>query len=93
MHDFTVGPSDYAALELSKWDNLYYCIGPDAHLLFHFYPAQPTEACNESEMKWTLVQDFRRNASSAAYVDNYFSSSMSMVTPTPAGTLFTPHKL
>lgn len=84
MHDFTVGPSDYVAFELTKWENLYYCLKDGDHLIFHFYPEQPEEVCNSvSGMNWTLVKDLRNAASSPELLNLYFSKQMSMVTPTP----------
>ena len=84
MHDFTAGPSDYVALYLTKWDNLYYCMGADEHLLFHFYSSQPSEPCFEDHL-WSPVKDLRNTSSSPGYVDSWFKRSMSMYTPTPEG--------
>jgi len=84
MHDFTVGSSDYVALNLTHWENLYYCIGADEHLLFRFFPSQPFESCFETT-QWRLVKDLRSSASSPAHLDTWLKSSMSMFTLTPQG--------
>jgi adenosine deaminase CECR1 len=82
MHDATVGPSDFAALELTKRPNLYYCIGADDHLLFRFFPSQPSEPCYLAR-NWASVQTLRSVASSEEHLNVWFQRSMNMYTPTP----------
>lgn len=84
MHDATVGDVQFIALNLTKSDNLYYCLQDWDHLLFRFFNQQPSDGCSPAT-KWKSVAELRRSASSEAWVDNWFLSSMSMYTPTPEG--------
>ncbi|ODN05647.1 Adenosine deaminase CECR1, partial [Orchesella cincta] len=82
MHDATVGDTQYIAHNLTRWENLYYCVEGWDHLLFRFFDSQPTEGCSEIS-QWKSVARLRQEASSEEWVDNWFLSSMSMITPTP----------